>query len=54
MPSGYLIGGLCLAGGVFMLAYALRKDNVVEGWWKMGLVGLVMVIVGVVIASIML
>ena len=51
MPSGYLISGLCLAGGVFMLAYALRKDNVVEGWWKMGLIGFVMVIVGGVIVG---
>ena len=51
MPSGFLMGGLCLAGGLFMGVYAVRQNIEEEdGWWKTGVAALVMFSVGVVVA----
>ena len=51
MPSGFLMAGLCLAGGLFMGVYAVRQNIEEEnGWWKTGVAALVMFSVGVVVA----
>ena len=51
MPSGFLMGGLCLAGGLFLGVYAVRQNIEEEnGWWKTGVAALVMFSVGVVVA----
>ena len=51
MPSGFLMGGLCLAGGLFLGVYAIRQNAEEEkGWWKIGVAALMMFSVGVVVA----
>lgn len=52
MPSGFLMAGLCLAGGLFLFVYAARdfaEGN--AGWWKRMLVALVMLFAGCVIMA---
>ena len=48
MPSGLLMGGLCLAGGLFLGVYAgqeFAKGH--RGWWKRMLVALAKLVAGV-------
>ena len=53
MPSGFLMGGLCLAGGLFLFVYTGKDFSAGEdGWWKRGIAALVLLVVGGVIASI--
>ena len=51
MPSGFLMAGLCLAGGLFLGVCAARQNIEEEkGWWKIGVAALMMFSVGVVVA----
>ena len=51
MPSGFLMAGLCLAGGLFLGVYAIRQNaEEEEGWWKIGVAALMMFSVGVAVA----
>jgi len=43
MPSGFLVGALCLAGSIFLAVYAGREFAVEgKGWWKKMLIALMM------------
>ena len=52
MPSGFIMAGLCVAGGLFLSVYAGREFSEGNGcWWKRGTVALVMLIAGFSILS---
>jgi hypothetical protein len=52
MPSGFLMSGLCAAGGLLLGVYAGREfAEAGKGWWKKMLVSLVMLVSGAVITS---
>lgn len=47
MPSGFLMAGLCLAGGLFLGIHAGRDfAEGGKGWWKRILVALIMLVTG--------
>lgn len=51
MPSGFLMAGLCLAGGLFLAVYTGKEfSEGYKGWWKRGIVALIMLVVGGVIS----
>ena len=55
MPSGWLISGLCLAGGVF--CWALTAKGFAEarrGWWKNGGIAILFVMLGTLLFSLSL
>ena len=52
MPSGFIMAGLCVAGGLFLSVYAGREFSEGNGcWWRKGIVALGMLIAGFSILS---
>lgn len=55
MPSGWLISGLCLAGGVFCGALtAKRFAEAKRGWWKNGGIAVLFIMLGTLLFSLSL
>ena len=55
MPSGWLICGLCLVGGVFCGGVASKEFGEAEkGWWKKGGIALFFIMVGTLLFSLSL
>ena len=55
MPSGWLICGLCLVGGVFCGGVAAKEFGEAEkGWWKKGGIAIFFIMVGTLLFSLSL
>ena len=55
MPSGWLISGLCLAGGVFCGALTAKGfAEARRGWWKNGGIAILFVMLGTLLFSLSL
>jgi hypothetical protein len=55
MPSGFVIAGLCLAGGLFLGVYTANEfAEGRKGWWKKTLLALAFVIAGMIVFTLSL